>query len=930
VVSDPARFGTIAVLALTVLVGVASSGPAPAVGGSPSAGGPPPSAHPRAPIVSAPSPPAPIGPIGGRLFTTRATPPDGVTNTVSGLAVDPAGGTVFAANRYAGTVTAFDEATGALRGVVAVAEYAAGTYPAGLALDPAHHRVLVSISTGTASPLGAGWLLVLNETTLAVMANVSFPAAPLGEFEPTFLAVDPPTDQAFVENATFGEIAAVNLSTYSVSGYLPCPVALCAMHGYGLLDVPEYHTLLLPTCQPELWLVDTRNDSTRAVVDGPPDTIMAWSVFDSTDQTLWVENYTYTGSTGSFLRYNLSTLSLLGNVVGAPPRGSAIGYDAAANLLIATDLNGSEQISTYAAANATLVASYSAGPGTLHPFTAVAVDPVTGRVVASGTGNGTTVAFSLPSLAVLETYPSFPLAQPFSAVDPGAGRAYVVGVDPTAVRALNESSGGRLWETPLPAGTDPGGLALDATDGALYVTDSAGGRLLAFNATTGAPTGTYALGPSSGPCGVAVDAPLSRVFVAEQFPPAVVAVDPTTGGVTVTAVLASPAPCRLVLDPASGDLLALATVASGGLTQLLLPSLQRGATWSVPSVPVDLAVGPNGTAYVLDGSGAQVTLLNTSTGAAVGSIDLMGRTGSGVAFDAVDDLVLVTDARSATIAIARPWTAGVLGTLPTGGATSAPAFDGVTGTLVAPLTSAGAVGFASTVPVPSAPLGLTATAANTSADLHWTAPAESGPYPVDGYQLDLTPATGPSVLATSGATSTVVTGLVDGRSYTVEVVAHSAAGNGTDPARTVVTPAGIPYPPTAVTARATGPSAVVVAWSPPRSDDGAPVADYVVTVRATGGGSARSVDAGTADTTTVDGLAAATGYSFTVVAVNAVGASHPSAPADASTTPAPPSLVEPVVLGAAAVVAAGGIAGILWRRRRRRPPAEVDPDPPRP
>ncbi|HYK93501.1 MAG TPA: hypothetical protein VEY07_05610, partial [Thermoplasmata archaeon] len=400
-----------------------------------------PSITPRVTVHGAAAPPtgvsrlatpvaAPTGPVGGRLFQSIQTLPDGDTNSATGVAVDPTTGTVFAANKFAGSITAFNESSGTIEASQRVAEFAAGSFPAGLAIDPSHHRLFVPVSTIYAPGGTGGWLLVLDESTLATLANVSFPGAPLGTFEPTFLAYDAPSGQLFVENATLGEVAAVNLTTDSVSTYLPCPVALCAMHGYGLLDIPAYHLLLLPTCQPQMWFVNTSNDSTAAVVTGPPDTIMAWSTFDTVDNTLWVENYTYYGPTGSFLRYNLSTFTLLGNVVGAPPRGAAIGYDAADNLLIATDLNGSEQISLYDAATANRTASYSGAGGTGHPFTALAFDPRTDVVVASGSGNGTTLAFRLPALTLTRTYASFPVSQVASAADPTLNEAIVLGSQP--------------------------------------------------------------------------------------------------------------------------------------------------------------------------------------------------------------------------------------------------------------------------------------------------------------------------------------------------------------------------------------------------------------------------------------------------------------------------------------------------------------------
>ncbi len=81
---------------------------------------------------------------------------------------------------------------------------------------------------------------------------------------------------------------------------------------------------------------------------------------------------------------------------------------------------------------------------------------------------------------------------------------------------------------------------------------------------------------------------------------------------------------------------------------------------------------------------------------------------------------------------------------------------------------------------PSAPTGVTASAASSQALLSWTAPASNNGAPISGYTI--TPYVGSTaqtpVQVGASSTSTTVTGLTNGTSYTFTVSATNSAGTG--------------------------------------------------------------------------------------------------------------------------------------------------------
>ena len=161
---------------------------------------------------------------------------------------------------------------------------------------------------------------------------------------------------------------------------------------------------------------------------------------------------------------------------------------------------------------------------------------------------------------------------------------------------------------------------------------------------------------------------------------------------------------------------------------------------------------------------------------------------------------------------------------------------------------------------PSAPLDLSATPGNGKVDLAWSAPASDGGSPIDYFVVYRN---GTEVAQATG-TSTSVTGLTNGITYSFAVAAHNSVGTGEPCDAIDAKPVGEPGAPTNLQAFP-GNTEVTLTWSAPVNDGGAPIDYYVVYQNDA------DVAHPTAASLTVTGLVNGVNYSFAVAAHNSVG-----------------------------------------------------------
>lgn len=209
---------------------------------------------------------------------------------------------------------------------------------------------------------------------------------------------------------------------------------------------------------------------------------------------------------------------------------------------------------------------------------------------------------------------------------------------------------------------------------------------------------------------------------------------------------------------------------------------------------------------------------------------------------------------------------------------------------------------------PGAPVGVKLTPLNGGVSISWNAPVDSGGTPIIRYTGSATPTgTAGSVstcIQNSGdSRSCLITGLSNGTSYTVTVVATNGVGDSSPSASQVVIPANVPTAPTSVVPTVSNGS-ISIKWKAAQ-DNGSPILSYRVDL-APGDYSCEITDLSFLGCTIAD-LDNGVPYSVSVFATNAVGDSA-SASVNGTVTPrAIPSPVQSV-----AVSASAGKATVSW------------------
>ncbi len=179
--------------------------------------------------------------------------------------------------------------------------------------------------------------------------------------------------------------------------------------------------------------------------------------------------------------------------------------------------------------------------------------------------------------------------------------------------------------------------------------------------------------------------------------------------------------------------------------------------------------------------------------------------------------------------------------------------------------------------VPNTPTGLTVLPGNAQVDLNWIAPTISGGATIDYYIVYQDGADAKHVTTTS----TTISGLTNGRSYSFAVAAHNSAGISAQTAAVSTTPLTVPGVPTGLTA-INGNGQVSLNWTVPSSNGGAAIDYYII--HQDGIALPHHISG---LTTVITGLINGQTYSFTVSAHNLAGSGPQSTAVNAKPSPAP-------------------------------------------
>jgi titin len=227
--------------------------------------------------------------------------------------------------------------------------------------------------------------------------------------------------------------------------------------------------------------------------------------------------------------------------------------------------------------------------------------------------------------------------------------------------------------------------------------------------------------------------------------------------------------------------------------------------------------------------------------------------------------------------------------------------------------------------LPGTPTNLVGVAASpTQVNLSWTAPTNTGGYPISGYKIEYRVGAGAysTLTANTGSTSTSYshTGLTTGQVYVYRVSSVTSFGTGTQTSNEVVvqptssSALTAPNAPTGVSATAVSPTRINLSWVAPSNNGGSAITSYKIEVKS-GSGSFANLVSSTGNTTTTyshTGLTTDTTYTYRVSAINSIGTSSSSSETSATPTSSSTSGAPSAPTGLVATASSNAQINLSW------------------
>jgi len=590
---------------------------------------------------------------GSRLPAQSTVVTDTVGTYPAGIAINPATNTIYVTNHDSNTVSVINGATNTM-----VATIPVGNNPMAIAVNPVTNTIYVG-------NFGETSVSVISGVTNAVTATLTVGT------NPAAIAVDSAANIIYVADwgSSQGSIinGATNAVTTLTSGQFPSAMASNPVTTMA-------YSVNYNNSSPTVSVLDGANASianiTSAASVGPlmvavnPITNTIYSAEGNRD---WIEYIN--GATNALVSVKLGIKAYT---------QSAILLNPITNFIYIANL-GSNSVTVIDGATRAVVSNLAVGTAP----TSLAIDTQTNTIYvannASYTGttinviNGATATAPATVSGTIYTVGAGPAAM---AVNPVTNTLYVANAGSpttrgTTVSVINLAT--NAVSAPISVGSNPAAAAVNQATDIVYVANSGGNSVSVMNGATNAVS-TVTVGAT--PKALAINPATNTIYVANQTDGTVSAIDGVTSAVTSVTVGAGPQ--AIAVNPATNSIY----VANTGATTISVingTSNSVSATVAVGTTPQAIAVNPaTNTIYVANYGSGTVSAINGATNLAASVT--VGSNPNAVAVNPLTNTIYVANYGAATVSVIDGSTDAV-SSVAVGGGPHALVVNSATGTI---------------------------------------------------------------------------------------------------------------------------------------------------------------------------------------------------------------------------------------------------------